>query len=264
MKVLRSKSGVSLMFVLATMMLLMVIGVSAIVAAGYNVGAGVVQHNRTQLELYASSMERTIKVAFDEEEVVGTLLTNSSTLGGRIIHEIIRGSTIFPASAADDVMIGAIPPINIDIRIELEPDDTPETLPDGVDATYTLQIEGWLYVFINPYQRHHTENVFGGVDDDDNEIIFYIPVDATPMTATITGDIIVHLITEYTPVGGLNQQVLVPYTFESVTTYRLDTVDIIENPVPFDVLKTAEPTLGVMRINSPVLWTVIRYESFGW
>ncbi|MCL2663353.1 MAG: hypothetical protein FWE83_08530 [Oscillospiraceae bacterium] len=271
MKVLRNKSGASLMFVLATMMLLMVLGVSVIAAAGYNVGAGVVQHNRTQLELYSSSMERTIKAAFDVDAVqpVGESLIDAETFGRQILREAISGSGIFPAPSSTDSIILGLTRVVLDntdhdpvnhthITITMTPADNPDTLPAGVNVVYTITITGVLDVFVNPYERRRTESVFTGGIPAFQDIVH----DATAMTMTITGDLEVELVTTFEPVGNLNQAMPVPYTFDSVTTYRLDQLVLEENLGSFVSTKADEPVLGDMLIDSPVVWTVIRYESF--
>jgi len=259
MKLIRDKSGVSLMFVLASMMLLLVIGVSAIVAAGLNVGAGAAQHDRTQLELYSSSMERTIKAAFEREETVGANLVDAQTLGGQLLSRLIADSDVFYQNALGQpaVASGAVI-IDVNETIELAPGGTPITLPDGIDATYTMRITGQLFVFVNTFQRNETVPVFIGVDGDGNDIYHPVEVFATPMTATVTGDFIIELLTVYNPVSGLHG---VPLSFSSETTYRLDNLILTEGDFAED--KKTLPELDELMLSNQVVWTVIRYESFG-
>jgi hypothetical protein len=267
------------MFVLATMMLLMVLGVSVIAAAGYNVGAGIAQANRTQLELYSSSMERTIKAAFvdvDEEQDKGEPLTAATTLGGQILREAISESGIFDNSLVDGVEPGSRTVVIVDITT-INPGDFPADaifidpititmttadLPGDVNVEeYTIIITGQLNVFVNPYERRPPEYVFTGGTPEYQEVIY----PATPLTMTITGDLVVNLLTEFAPIGNMNQEMPVPYTFESETTYRLDQLILTEGPIPsilFPITKTPEPELADMLINSDVVWTVINFVSF--
>jgi len=71
MKLLKNKSGLSLIFVLAVMLLLLALGVSALTAAGLSQGAGRAQRERNQLEMYVTSMEHTIlhalQVYYDQD-----------------------------------------------------------------------------------------------------------------------------------------------------------------------------------------------------
>ena len=85
-RVLRSNAGASLIFVLASMLLLMAIGVSAITAAALNHGAVLVQRDRNQLNLYISSMERTMRAALLETEP-GATLDIANTFTGRFLRE---------------------------------------------------------------------------------------------------------------------------------------------------------------------------------
>jgi len=89
---LRSKSGASLIFVLASMLLLIAIGVSAVTAAGYNRGAGLIQRDRNQLGLYVSSMERTIHSSI-MEHITGQSVIGVNTLRGSVIRDAYLDKT---------------------------------------------------------------------------------------------------------------------------------------------------------------------------
>jgi hypothetical protein len=58
--ILKQKQGLSLMFVLAFMLLLLALSISALTAAGLSHRAVLAQQSRNQLTLYADSMERVI------------------------------------------------------------------------------------------------------------------------------------------------------------------------------------------------------------
>jgi hypothetical protein len=217
-------------------------------------------------------MERTIKAAFDAPQPVGVPLATATTLGGQILREAISESGIFPPlTSTAGIILG---PTVIDVNIPMTTVNVPVpatiTLPGDVEVEYTITITGQLMVFVNPYYRYDTlGDVFVGTDPDGDPIYDTVSIDATAMTMTITGDLVVNLLTTFAPVGNMNQAALpdVPYTFNSETTYRLDQLVLIEdetNPIPF-IEKVADPVLEVMLISpdTPVVWTVIKYESFG-
>jgi uncharacterized protein (UPF0333 family) len=65
--ILKSESGISLIFVLAFMFLLLALGVSVLTAAGNSHRSVLAQRDRSQLTLYANSMEHVIHAALEEE-----------------------------------------------------------------------------------------------------------------------------------------------------------------------------------------------------
>jgi len=259
MKVLRDKSGVSLMFVLASMMMLMIIGVSVIIAAGLNAGAAVVQHDRTQLALYASSMDRTIKEALDVKEADGTFLLGAQTLGGRILREAISNVDIFPVDDPVNPIKQVAPRLWLlnadDFLIDIGV-DIPAAA--GIDAEYIINISVDLAVNVSSYQRYDKQEIYVGYDEDDA----IIEILATPMIAEITGEITVTIMTTYDPGGGLHQDV--PFTYSTETVYRLeDSVVLVEDDIAFDYEKTDMPTPGEMMLMNGISWTVVRHDTFG-
>jgi hypothetical protein len=227
-------------------------------------------------------MERTIKAAFvdvDEDQDEGESLIDAETLGGQILREIINESEIFPASPMDEIRLGFTRVVldNID---GIDPDDlpagvifidpitiaiTPDDLPVDVNVEYTIIVTGELNVFVNSYQRHGMlPDVFIGVDPITGDpIMESVPIDAEEMTMTISGVLEVNLVTTFVPVGNMRQDTPeVPFIFESTTTYRLDQIVLTEDMDPLGKLKEDDPELEVMLISSPVVWTVISYESF--
>jgi hypothetical protein len=219
-------------------------------------------------------MERTIKSAFvdvDEDQDEGEQITAATTFGGQILREAIRRSGIFPATVVGDVIRGATVIVLDDTdpnpanRTHITVNITPDDLPEDVNVTYTITITGQLFVFVNPFERHDMQEVFVTDPVTGDPVMDTVPIDATPMTMTIAGDLDINLLTTFIPTGSMNQEEPVPYTFESVTTYRLEQLILIEDldPLnPFDILKEDDPALADMLIDSPIVWTVIRYESF--
>jgi len=294
MKVLRSKSGVSLMYVLATMMLLMAVGVSAITAAGMNAGAAAVQRDRTQLEMYSSSFERTIRTALEEQEEPNislstidnnvSFLTDVETLGGHIIFEAIALSEIFPVQPVvpdpeDDpetpIEIGSIrldnfpPIIRNGITVDIIDDDT---------LTYNIQITagdvtGTLKITVAPYERYKEIEYFAGyeTDPDTGEIIAEIMeteyVYATQMVMTVSGEITIRQRTLYTPAGAgrLGLGAGTQLEMSTSVTYRLandvillELTNVFSSDIDFpdDSDKWLEPKFEEMVIVSPIEWTV--------
>jgi len=250
MKVLRSRSGVSLMFVLATMMLLIVMGVSAIVAAGLNAGASAVQRDRTQLELYASSIDRTIRDALAVTEAPNRMLSATQTLGGQILREAISNSEMFPEDPGGrEVPVEVRAVFNNTDPTDDDPVRFRVTRPAGVDAVYTVVVSGNLRIVKEPYLRASTEGP--------------VTIPSTPMMATVTGEITVEVMTVFTPAGAFRP--LDPYTFSSFTTYSLNGSVVLEETgtAVDDGTKIDPPLFGDMILRNAISWTVIRHETIG-
>ena len=253
------------MFVLASMMLLVVIGVSAIAAAGLNAGAAAVQRDRTQLEMYASSLERTINTALAVQESPNTMLSDARTLSGRILREAIWNGNIFPASATDPVVPGQrLIPVDVLFNITATSMAMP---PAVIDAVYTIHVTGNLLINIDIYQRFDNESFFAGYDPITGDPIF-VDTPATPMVILVSGfmdDLIVEVITTYEPIGGIRPG-MAPMTLSTSTTYRLEnSIVLIEDDIyfSFNPGKQSEPQFTDMKIDSEIIWTVIKHDSSG-
>lgn len=82
---LHSKSGASLIFVLAIMMLLMAISLSALTAASAGVGIGVGKQSENQRELYSDSIQKTLMYSLQKGESLGIDSNDATTLGGQLM-----------------------------------------------------------------------------------------------------------------------------------------------------------------------------------
>jgi len=133
LKLLRSKSGASLIFVLASMLLLIAIGVSAVTAAGYNHGAGLMQRGWNQLDLYVSSMERTIHSSL-MQHITGKSITGVDTLRGSIIRD-----AYFKKNNQDFDAYSYTKTFDLDIAV-----------PDSLKAVYTARVIVSMNVQIFP------------------------------------------------------------------------------------------------------------------
>ena len=88
--ILRSKSGVSLMFVLGIMLLLLAIGASVMTAASANIGANVRQNQYNRAVLVGNSIHRNIKHSLKIEQGSGDDFENS--LAFQIADAIYKAS----------------------------------------------------------------------------------------------------------------------------------------------------------------------------
>jgi hypothetical protein len=170
--VLRDKRGASMLFVLAAMLLLMAIGVSALTAAGANFGAAVDKRNENQLNLYVNSMELTLIKALENE-----------ALRNRILEEVYDDEfspiplvpdylpEIFDISVSVDKMRVSVPPASSTLAIPAQPpspgcvcgpDDPIEDCtcppaspgsPAEYDVTQTATISGNVIVTVKASYR---------------------------------------------------------------------------------------------------------------
>jgi len=237
MKLLRDKAGVSLIFVLAAMMLLMAIGVSAITAAGLNYGAGLVQRDRNQLEMYVGSMERTLRSSLEDIEV-GAPILDAETLGGWVLREAYlkgNGQHVFSQEFV-----------------------TETTGITGV--TYTVIVKANMNVQVIPSEPiYDLEDVWSEPADPDEAPVFLgqieVLIGRTPGAALINGTITISQFTEY--VTPLDRRI----NTTTETTYMYSDCLITEWGVYLD------PDAGVndadMVITELGLWTVTKREKVG-
>jgi len=229
LKVLRDKSGASLIFVLAAMLLLMAIGVSVVTAAGYNLSAGLTQRDRNQLDLYVSSMEQTIHAAL-LEDIEGATIDTVSTLGGLILKDAYRSG---------DGQYTRIYPLSISI-------------PDSVNATYTVSVAVTINVRIFT-PEYEIATIPDPDSDPDMPDYIDIIVDRSPQLAYANGTVTVtQTTTNETSVFSDT-----PLGITTVTTYSYSGVVILE-----DYAHYSDPvTDSNMHIVDPGMWTVIRHEK---
>ena len=288
MKLLRSKRGASLVFVMVSMFFLLALGTAAFTAAGLSHGVNLAQRDRNQLDLYVSSMERTIKAVLEQAwtpqawrslappATRASILYEHNTLGGRVLLDAYT-------SSKNPLHYGPL------ARITIEPGDvtlpggfvsTPGSLADGVSqesVKYTISIivdSETFHVVSMPFNRCERRD---DVLDDDGNIIETIDPYCMPLVVTMSGEIRVVIHTEYTtPVG----EVL---SMTTTTTYRVhnirleETGIIITDPITgieshsCDVYEDYAVNLHEagefnppadhrMIIESEAIWEVIRHE----
>jgi len=265
------------MYVLASMMLLMAIGVSAITAASMNIGAGIVHRNRTQLDLYAGSLERTIKSELDKPEFNATVLDSAGTLSGRILRAALVNAIANDIFDHEWFFTNNRSERRYDVSntFSITLDDI--AFLDSVDVRYEeIEIITDLRVTVSRYERFRPA---GGTDREGNVLLF--PIYAEPMQALITGSITIRQTTIYDPdnwsliPGGIDSEI----STTSFITYNLSPINIeevgnfpkdfeIEAGTPLaDSGRDFIPTILLMRFNNPPVdeswWTVKSYEKFG-
>ena len=242
MKILREKTGMSLIFVLAAMMLLMVVGVSVITAASLSFGANLAGRDRNQLELYVSSMERTVRAALVEdpfdnpiEDPYDDAIPGARTLGGWILREAYQRG---PGRHTIDF------PITLGV-------------PEGCGAAYTVGISASMNVqIIEPVIETVWEEVWGadpeGLDGEEN-IIDYVEVvvGRSAQRAMINGTVTVTQSTEYqTPSGArLSMTTKVTYRYSGglIEERGFDELDPVVNDENMWIAESGE-------------WTVVKHE----
>ena len=270
MKVLRDKHGVSLVLVLAVMFFLLALATAAFTAAGLNFGAGGVQRDRNQLELYASSMERAIASsilqAWQASESSITDEDETDTLGGRILLEIYRNGNVY---------------------IEIGPGDF--ILPPGFDSSvrYSATISsigaaGTETSMISrlPGNRCEREYVYD-YDEDGDPFIIGVAVVAGMVcersVVTMGGELRVALRTVYTTnaITGdeIEMQTVTTIKYHSILIREEDpdcvaaaladtTFDLEEHrKPPYRVPPRNLPTDERMIIEDVAVWEIIRHEK---
>ena len=193
MKVLKNNSGISLIFVLAAMLMLMALGVSALTAAGLNFGVNIEQSHRNQLNLYSSSMNRTIRAAMEATPVVDVPLDDADTFGSQIIAAVF--AEFFNATSINGV------------------DEIDWTTPDDFyifvrsdisgDTSTNLIVKPMLSINTNQFSR---------------SLVPPLPlpaVNATRFHAWVSGEIIIEQTTTFNPAVGSE------ISLRTRTVYRL-------------------------------------------
>ena len=225
------------MFVLAAMLMLMAIGVSALTAAGLNHSAVVAQRERTQLDLYVSGMERVIHAALFEDTTGGAVVS-PGTLSGFLIR---------------DAYTNGDGRYTFDFELETG-------LPVELNAAYTVTVTGEMNVRVyHPIPEYEWIEVWG--PDPENPtgpqiIVDYeeILVGRSPQIAMINGVFKVTISTVYrsaVPSNGTLSAV-------TVTMYRFDGGILEEQGYNFNVTTADDSDMYIV---DPGIWTVIRHET---
>jgi len=169
LKIIQNKSGASILFVLAVMLLLMTIGVSVLTAASTNLGSGMNKKTGNQLNLYADNMQKSIMYSLqtgssDEGRDITSSTDGPETLGGQIL-----------GAAA----VAAVPGDPIEMKFK-------PTLSDGLElSNIAVTVKVTPTVMTTPEVDEQPE-----VKDAEGNIISP-PVAGQPKTTVISGSAVV-------------------------------------------------------------------------
>jgi len=187
LNIIKNKSGASLAFVLAVMLLLMAVGISALAAAGATAGKN--RQVLNQLNMYADSIQKSVMFSLQtSNDDIGRSIPE--TLGGQIL------STIYEKAAY------ASPDPVESFTLNLTPELSNGTDLSGVISSVTINIDPLIN--FTPYTPEQNEVI----DDEGNVIFTYEP--RRPSTAAISGKITVTVTAEYQ-----NESII------SIVTYKL-------------------------------------------
>ncbi|MDR0325912.1 MAG: hypothetical protein LBI19_07475 [Oscillospiraceae bacterium] len=228
-----------MMFVLAAMLLLMAIGVSALVAAGASYGASLAKRAENQLDLYVNSMELTLReVLMDASDVNMDIEDNPTTLTGQILkmaYEHVKDNSFgnYPYTLAP---------------IEITPD-----IPDDWDVSYSISVTGTFSIMFTKGEPASWVYLY---TSDAGEDYYDLIMSRIRQEASINGSIII-TITATSTIANVTR------TTATATTYGLDNASIKEDSFDPQTPRPSESYyLGAMLITSPGTWTFQRHESF--
>jgi len=171
--ILKSTSGVSLMFVLGVMMMLLLIGASLLVAASANIGSNIRQNEFNRVMLLSNSIHRNIMYSLQADPENEGLLANQLAW---IIYE------------AQDEDID-----DITLRINMDAD-----IPDSMSVSIILSIP------FHEVRVSESSDYFPGIEgidyyDEEGNHIVIEPVPETPRvpeTANIKAEMLVTVVIE--------------------------------------------------------------------
>ncbi|MCL2068962.1 MAG: hypothetical protein FWH00_03595 [Oscillospiraceae bacterium] len=183
--VLKDRSGMSMLFVLGIMALLLAVGVSVIAAAGANTGLAVRQENYNRAMLLDNSVHRGILHSL-----------NNTPLSQDIIMDLYNKRKAFDG-ADDEFSVGSI---TLDTTVGGDPDIAAVTLTFPVNPTVSIADEIPEVIF-NPVEiRNDAGDIIETIQPD--------PIPPVPETAIINADITVIVV-----VGGVESRAV--YRFKN-------------------------------------------------
>lgn len=238
-RVLTARSGASLMFVLAAMLLLLSLGVSAIAAAAANAGSNVNTRIMSQMDIHADSLNQAVLQSLRASGAEAGLFVGESaafqSLGGQIL-DVLN----YPDSESAETQQRLINLLQASTETELS---------SGVFSTISLSLD--MFVNVSPKTCRVDKVSHWLYDIDGNpvmEVIDVYPVAWLPKSAHINGTA---TLTFTVTVGGKSAV--------HVTTFRLQGADLQEPDVtPEDYKK--DPTAR-LQITNAGTWEVESYEK---
>ena len=163
-EILKDTSGVSLMFVMGIMLLLMFIGTSVLTSASSNIGANIRQNDYNRVLLLGDSIHRNIRFSLQEDP------ENEGLLAFQIAEGLSKQNS--GVSAIGD----------IDLQID-------------IDNPTNLNIEGITLSF--PYvsvQVTEARDYVPEITDDDGEVVLVPEVDRIPKTKVVSARMLVTVV----------------------------------------------------------------------
>ncbi|MCL2499917.1 MAG: hypothetical protein FWE90_06220 [Defluviitaleaceae bacterium] len=227
--------GISLLFVLAIMLLLMALGISALTAAGLSHRAVLQQEERNRFNLLVSSMER---VMFD-------VLQNGDEIKKELFDHLYN-LRILGNPGGIDTANDWVVEITADFA-DIPESDRPAWLnANNVTFTNTITVERWNVHFINAGESELDPTWVPDPSDPD-DLPQWIRTVYTEAIASV--DIIVNQVMQVN--GNIR---------ETTTTYRMLNVGFKENPALGYIGLSYAPLLNMF----PIVfndWTVINRDS---
>jgi hypothetical protein len=140
---LGNNRGASMLFVLASMLLLMTIGISSLTAAGANYGAGLARRAENQLNLFMNSMELTLRAAMEEPDTPGERIDAAAKTLNRLILQDLYLNPDTPRNLNPVLPDGAADGINI-TRLVLNYENVTVRLTPAVGAKFLPLVDPWV------------------------------------------------------------------------------------------------------------------------
>ena len=238
-RILKSKSGESIIFVLGVMLILLFIGGSVLVAASAAAGSGASRQVRAQLELYADSIQRVIKHSLDNcgDDLEANFLadftsyTAPQTLGGQLLRYMHR--------QASETSLVATKSSITDVQF-------PSTaLSEGYSATITSIELDWSVLLVDGIYAAEPSYEYSNVGGTWTLIPVVTP--DTPHSAKIDARVTITV-----EVAHVNR------TVTSVATYNYSG-GFLKNPE--DTTNPGQYDASILKIETAGDWTLISYEK---
>ena len=249
--VLKSKKGASLVLVVAVMFFLLALSTAAFTAAGINRGAGQAQRDRNQLELYASSMERTVRYALEQGWAIEDADVESlgDTLGGVLLLEVYKNR--FDPAYTDGTIL---------VDMTIASDDI------GVPSAFSGQVKYTIH--ITSASAANTETFYfidNPRDSCEVDIDGFVLHDyCVPRSVLMSGELRVTITTVY-DIPAEDTLPRESISMETATTYRISGIRIEEDIDDADCA-TATDVHGdafnpPMVLIDEAVWEVLRHAK---
>jgi len=185
-KILKCKSGASLLFVLGIMMLLLALGTSAIAAATANIGYNLRQREQNNIRVLTNSVHRSILHSLNVDLADPPLATDDereNTLAYQILHMIIYANN----REEGDAVRGGIEELTLDVTLNGFP--IYEGTVELAEVIVTFSEQNFS---ISTWARPYIPAIPVLVGDD---VVDTIPaVQRVPKTVTVNAELVVTVV----------------------------------------------------------------------